>query len=83
MERQKTRIWTIILKTKNKVEETDPSLVVQWLRLCTPNSGDVGLTPGRGTEIPHAVQCDQKKKKKKKKNIKKKVGEVILPDFET
>ena len=38
MERQKTRIWTIILKTKNKVEETDPSLVVQWLRLCTPNS---------------------------------------------
>ena len=24
-----------------------------------------------------------KKKKKKKKNIKKKVGEVILPDFET
>ena len=49
---------------KNKVEETDPSLVVQWLRLCTPNSGDVGLTPGWGTEIPHAVQCDQKKKKK-------------------
>ena len=25
------------------------SLVVQWLRLCTPNAGDLGSTPGRGT----------------------------------
>ena len=74
MERQKTRIWTTLLKMKNKVEETDLSLVVQWLRLCAPTSGDMGLTPGWGTEILHAVQCDQKKN-----NIKNKVGEVTVP----
>ena len=27
------------------------SLVVQWLRLCTPTSGGIGSIPGRGTEI--------------------------------
>ena len=25
------------------------SVVVQWLRLCTPNSGGLGSTPGQGT----------------------------------
>ena len=25
------------------------SLVVQWLRLCAPNSGDLGSIPGQGT----------------------------------
>ena len=25
------------------------SLVVQWVRLCAPNAGDLGLIPGRGT----------------------------------
>ena len=25
------------------------SLVVQWLRLCAPNAGDPGSTPGQGT----------------------------------
>ena len=25
------------------------SLVVQWLRLCTPNAGGLGLIPGQGT----------------------------------
>ena len=30
------------------------SLVVQWLRLCAPNAGGVGLIPGQGTRIPHA-----------------------------
>ena len=38
-------------------------LVVQWLRLCAPNAGGLGLTPGQGTrshmlqlkEIPHAA----------------------------
>ena len=25
------------------------SLVVHWLRLCTPNAGDLGSIPGQGT----------------------------------
>ena len=36
------------------------SLVVQWLRLCTPNAGRVGSIPGRGTKIPHASWHCQK-----------------------
>ena len=38
------------------------SLVVQWLRLCAPNAGDLGLIPGWGSrsymlqlKIPHAA----------------------------
>ena len=51
-------------------------LVVQWLKLCSPNAGDAGSVPGQGTTIPHAAtktQCSQinksilKKWKKKKK----------------
>ena len=52
------------------------SLVVQWLRLCTPNAGGLGLIPGQGTNVPHAtgllspcetmkIQRSQRKKKKK------------------
>ena len=38
--------------------------MVQWLRFCTFNAGDIGLTPGQGTEILHATRHSQKKKKK-------------------
>ena len=31
------------------------SLVVQWLRLHASTAGAVGLTPGWGTKIPHAM----------------------------
>ena len=31
------------------------SQVVQWLRLCAPNAEGMGLIPGQGTKIPHAV----------------------------
>ena len=38
------------------------SLLVQWLGFCTPNAGDLGLIPGKGTrsympqlKIPHAT----------------------------
>ena len=32
------------------------SLVIQWLRLCTPNAGGPGSTPGQGTRShPHAA----------------------------
>ena len=37
------------------------SLVVQWVRLCTPNAGGRGLIPGWGTKIPHAAWSGQKK----------------------
>ena len=37
------------------------SLVVQRLRLHTSNAGGAGSTPGRGTEIPHAMQPKKKK----------------------
>ena len=30
-------------------------LVVQWLRLCAPNAGDLGLIPDQCTEIIHAA----------------------------
>ena len=39
------------------------SLAVQWLRLHVPDAGGMGLIPGRGTKIPHAMWCGQKKKK--------------------
>ena len=35
-------------------------LAVQWLRLSSSTAGDLGLIPGQGTRIPHAVW--QKKK---------------------
>ena len=41
-------------------------LVVQWLRLHTPNAGGTGLIPGRATKILHATWRGQKKKKEKK-----------------
>jgi len=31
--------------------------VVQWLRLHASNAGGMGLIPGQGTIIQHAVQC--------------------------
>ena len=40
---------------------------VQWLGLCTSTAGDVGSIPGRGSQIPQAFWCGQKKKKKTKK----------------
>ena len=39
---------------------------VQWLGLCTSTAGDVGSIPGRGSQIPQAFWCGQKKKKKPK-----------------
>ena len=32
------------------------SLVVQWLRIYLLMQGDVGLIPGQGTKIPHALE---------------------------
>ena len=41
------------------------SLAVQWLRLCASKVGGVGLIPGIGTKIPHALRPKKKKEKKK------------------
>ena len=38
-------------------------MVVQWLRLCTPNAGCKGSIPGQGTKILHAMPRDQKRKR--------------------
>ena len=43
------------------------SLVVQWLRLCASNAGDMGSIPGQGTKIPHACRARKKKKKTNQK----------------
>ena len=32
------------------------SLAVQWLRLRAPSAGGMGLIPGWGTKIPHALR---------------------------
>ena len=42
------------------------SLAVQWLGLHTLTTEDLGSIPGRGTKIPQASLCGQKKKKTKK-----------------
>ena len=42
------------------------SLAVQWLGLCAFTAVGLGSIPGRGTKIPQAMQCGQKKKIKKK-----------------
>ena len=62
---KKFRLWT--------------SLVVQWLRHCTPDARDTGLIPAQGTRIPHAAQHRQINKyssayKKKKKKSSSSLG---------
>ena len=37
------------------------SLAVQWLRLHASTAGGMGSIPGRGTKIPHAARCGQKR----------------------
>ena len=43
------------------------SLVVQWLRLCSSNAGDVSLILGWGIKIPRALWGVQNFFKKSKK----------------
>ena len=42
-----------------KTELSGTSLVVQQLRFCTFNAGDMGSIPGWGTKIPHTAWCGQ------------------------
>ena len=45
------------------------SLVAQGLGLQVPIHGRIGLIPGWGTKIPHAVWSGQKIKEKKKSEV--------------
>ena len=74
---------------------TDPtgtSLVVQWIRLCTPNTGGPGSIPGQGTRF-HMLQLkilkvatktrhSQIKKKKKRKEKKRGTAKIIHMSLE-
>ena len=40
--------------------QSGTSLVVQWLRLHTPNAGGLGSIPGLGTKIPQAKTRQKK-----------------------
>ena len=39
--------------------------MVQWLRFHAPNTGGMGLIPGRGIKIPHAAGHSQETTKTK------------------
>ena len=47
---------------RKKTENVGTSLVVQWLRLLTSTSEGMGLIPGWGTKILHALWHSKKKK---------------------
>ena len=38
-----------------KLVPTGTSLAIQWLTLCSSSAQSVGLIPGQGTKIPHAI----------------------------
>ena len=58
------------------------SLVIQWLRFYTSNTGGAGLIPGQGTKFPHATQ--RSKKMKEGKNDKRdKPTSSVLKNFST
>ena len=51
-------------------EDLGFSLVVQWLRLHTPNAGGLGSIPGQGTR-PHMVQLDPEQPETERKEGRK------------
>ena len=46
-------------KKKKSSPRTTP--VVQWLRLPASTAGSMGLIPGQGTKIPHAMKHSKNK----------------------
>ena len=74
---------TLLLKRRHWI-----SLAVQWLRLQVSTAGGMGLIPGWGTKILHAMQMMKKIKKAEKlrhsqikKKKKKKLSEFITTRF--
>ena len=53
------------------------SLEVQWLRLCTPNTGSPGSIPGQVTRF-RMTQAWPKKRKEKKRKDKNKLHRETL-----
>ena len=49
------------IQTQLVTNNNEASLVVQWLRLHFPVQGYMGVIPGRGTKIPHAVKVQPQK----------------------
>ena len=47
--------YLCMFSTRSEIWLSGISLVVQWLRLCTPNAGGPGLIPGQGTRS-HMLQ---------------------------
>ena len=65
LERLRTAIYLASLKWQN-YSNIETSLVVQWLKLHTPNAGGPGLIPGQETtshtlqlKMPHATTKTQ------------------------
>lgn len=46
---------------KTGLSRTSPE--TQWLRLCAPSEEGMGIIPGWGTKVLHAIRCSQKEKK--------------------
>ena len=51
-----------------KKKKIGTSLEVQWLRLCTPNTGSPGSIPGQVTRFHMTQAWPKKRKEKKRKN---------------
>ena len=51
------------MMTKYQEKLVGTSLVVQWLRLHTPNTGGLGSIPGQGTRSRMPWHCNQEKEK--------------------
>ena len=52
------------------------SLVIQWLRLYTPNAGGMGLILDQGTKIPYANLSKKKKKERERERDADKIEDV-------
>ena len=57
------------MKSKHENYQAGTSQVVQWLKLCAANAGDVGSIPSWGTKIPHAMSHSLKIKNKSTKQV--------------
>ena len=55
--------FMVVKNNADKSHQSDTSLVVQWLRLCTSPARDVGLISGWGSKIPRDAWHSQKSKK--------------------
>ena len=78
-------MFQLSLEKENQISVTikmwrkGTSLVVQWLRLCTPNAGGLGSIPGWGTsshmtqqkKIPHVASKNQHSQINKNKCFEK------------